>query len=135
MMKKWEWKIWEKMGEMGGGREMIGPDYFLSKPTKTWSPQIREKMEVKMRNYDFDEILLRHQQAKVFFFFFWWCLFHFLSFLLISFVFICFFHSHFFSLFLSFFIICFGSFWLVINKLKKKRKKSKVFMHIFFCFI
>ena len=38
MMKKWEWKIWERMGEMGGGREMIRPDYFLSKPTKTWSP-------------------------------------------------------------------------------------------------
>ena len=49
------------MGKMGGGREMIGPNYFLSKPTKTWSSQIREKMEVKMRNYDFDEILLHHQ--------------------------------------------------------------------------
>ena len=33
---------YEKKWVREGGREMIGSSYFLSKPTKTWSPQIKE---------------------------------------------------------------------------------------------
>ena len=127
---------------------MMGLDYFLSKPTKTWFPQIREKMEVKMRNYDFDKILLHHQQAKVFLYFYFLVLLiplvsfvcvcvcvcvvliSFLPFLLISFVFICFFRSHFFfPFFFPFLLFVLDPFGLW--KKKRKEKKSKVFTHFF----